>query len=264
MNNKIGVIGGSGFYKLLDEAEEVKVSTPYGVPSSVLSVGKIGKQEVVFLPRHGKEHQYPPHKVPYRANIYALKELGVTKIITCTAVGSIQEKTKPGDIVIIDQFVNWTKNRTDTFYDGPITTHISTAFPYCGQLNTHAHKIAKKLKIKARQGGTVVVIEGPRFSTVAESMFFTKMGWDIINMTQYPEVVLARELGMCYCALGLVTDYDAGVVKKNNLKPVSMKEVIKVFNENNQKSAKLIKKMITELPVKTTCNCHKALENAQI
>jgi len=163
MNNKIGVIGGSGFYKLLDEAKEVKVNTPYGVPSSVLSVGKIGKQEVVFLPRHGKEHQYPPHKIPYRANIYALKELGVTKIITCTAVGSIQEKTKPGDIVIIDQFVNWTKNRTDTFYDGPITTHISTAFPYCGQLNTHAHKIAKKLKIKTAKNALLKIEFPPTF-----------------------------------------------------------------------------------------------------
>ena len=264
MTEKIGVIGGSGFGSLLDNAEEVRVNTPYGAPSSKLLVGKVGRQEVVFLPRHGNEHQLPPHKIPYRANIYALKELGIGKIITATAVGSVQKKIKPGDFVIIDQFVNWTKNRADTFYDGPITAHISTAFPYCGQLNRHAYKTAKKLKIKSHLGGAIVVIEGPRFSTAAESLFFTKMGWDIVNMTQYPEVALAREMGLCYCALALVTDYDAGVIKKEGLKPVSTKEVIKVFGENNQQAAKLITKMISELPKKTTCDCRKVLENAAI
>lgn len=260
----IGVIGGSGFGSLLDKYKEVRVNTPYGAPSGKLLIGKIGKQKVVFLSRHGAEHQYPPHKVPYRANLYALKELGVARIITCTAVGSIQKKIGPGDIVILDQFVNWTKNRPDTFYDGPITTHISTALPYCPQLNHQARKVARKIGIKSHLGGTVVVIEGPRFSTAAESLFFTKMGWDVINMTQYPEVALARELGLCYCALALVTDYDAGVVKKDKLKPVTMKEVIRVFDENNQKAAKLIKRLIASLPTKTTCDCQKVLENAQI
>ena len=202
--------------------------------------------------------------MPYRPNLFALKELGVTQIITCTAVGSIQKKIKPGEIVIIDQFVNWTKSRIDTFYDGPITTHVSTAFPYCPSLSRHARRIAQKIGIKTILGGTVVVVEGPRFSTAAESLFFTKNGWDIINMTQYPEVALARELGMCYCALALVTDYDAGVIRKNKLKPVTTAEVIRVFKENNHRAAKLIKKMIEQIPSKTTCDCHQALENAQI
>lgn len=264
MNEKIGVIGGSGLYTLLDEYQETKVNTPYGAPSAPLSVGKIGKHEVVFLPRHGKDHQYPPHKVPYKANIYALKELGVTQIITCTAVGSIQRKIKPGEILILDQFVNWTKYRPDTFYDGPITTHISTAFPYCQTLNNQALKIAKKIGIKVRLGGTVVVIDGPRFSTAAESLFFTNMGWDVINMTQYPEVTLARELGLCYTALALVTDYDAGVVLKSKLKPVTTRQVLEVFKNNNQKASKLIKEMIKQFSGKLSCECRNALKDAQI
>lgn len=263
MSNIIGIIGGSGFGGILNDSKEIRVNTPYGAPSCPLSIGKIGRHEVVFLPRHGKEHQFPPHRVPYRANIHALKELGVTRIVTCTAVGSIQKKIKPGEIVILDQFVNWTKNRPDTFFDGPITTHISTAFPYCPDLNSYAKKVAAKLKIKTRLGGTVVVIEGPRFSTAAESLFFTKMGWDVINMTQYPEVALAHEIGMCYSALALVTDYDAGVISHEKVKPVSTKEIVKIFSKNNQKAAKLIKKIIADLPERTTCACHKSLENAQ-
>lgn len=261
---KIGVIGGSGFTKLLDSSREIRVDTPYGAPSATPIVGKIGQKEVVFLPRHGTSHQYPPHKVPYRANIYAMKKLGVNKIITCTAVGSIQKKMKPGEFVIIDQLVNLTKNREDTYFDGPITTHVSTAFPYCPQLGKHATKISSDLGILAHPRGTVVVIEGPRFSTAAESIFFTRMGWDIINMTQYPEIALAREMSMCYCAIGLITDYDAGIVLRNAIKPVSTSEVISIMNRNNEKAANLIKKMIESLPIKNSCDCHNSLQNAQI
>lgn len=262
--SRIGVIGGSGFTGILDSYEEIRVNTPYGAPSANPIIGKIGDQEVVFLPRHGLKHEYPPHKVPYRANIYALKELGVNRIITCAAVGSIKNKIKPGDFVILDQFVNWTKNRTDTYFDGPITTHISTAFPYCPQISSIAKKVLVKKGIKHHSKGTVVVIEGPRFSTAAESLFFGKMGWDVVNMTQYPEVALAREMGMCYCALALVTDFDAGVVIKSKIKPVTMEEVLHVFNENNQKAVRTTVDMIKSLPQKSTCNCHKILEDAQI
>lgn len=264
MNEKIGIIGGSGFKNLLEQPKDIRVNTPYGAPSAPLSVGKIGKCEVVFLPRHGYNHQYPPHKVPYQANIHALKELGVKKIITCTAVGSIQKKIKPGDIVIIDQFINLTKNRTDTFYNGPVTTHISTAFPYCPTLNRQILKTAKKIGIKVRLGGTVVVVDGPRFSTAAESSFFTNMGWDIINMTQYPEVTLARELGLCYTALALVTDYDAGVVLKNKLKPVTTRQVLEVFKNNNQKATELINETIKQYSGKLGCECRNVLKDAQI
>jgi len=253
MESKAAIIGGSGFSFPIDNPQEIRVSTPYGPPSANPVVGKIGTREIVFLPRHGLGHQYPPHKIPYQANIYALKELGVSQIITCTAVGSIQRKIIPGSFVILDQFVNWTKNRPDTFFNGPVTTHISTAFPYCTRLGKLAKKYAGSLGIRAHTKGTVVVVEGPRFSTAAESLFFTRMGWDVINMTQYPEIALAREMGMCYMALGLVTDYDAGVITKNDIKPVSTSEVLAVFRENNQKAAQLMLEIVKHL-----------LENAQI
>lgn len=261
---RIGVIGGSGFTGILDAGKEIRINTPHGAPSADPVVGKIGDHEVVFIPRHGINHQYPPHKVPYKANIYAFKELGVEKIITCTAVGSLQKKIRPGDFVVLDQFVNWTKSREDTFFNGPVTTHISTAFPYCPQLRKQAKKTLTGLHIKAHTKGTTVVVEGPRFSTAAESMFFTKMGWDVVNMTQYPEIALAREMGMCYCAIALVTDYDAGVVLKDKIKPVTMDEITSVFKENNKKATVLITKMIKSLPDTSTCDCHRILENAQI
>ncbi|MBU4360882.1 MTAP family purine nucleoside phosphorylase, partial [Patescibacteria group bacterium] len=228
---EIGVFGGSGFYDLIENAKEFEIETPFGKPSDKISVGAINKRRIAFIPRHGNGHKLPPHKIPYKANMWAMKKMGVKRIISPVAVGSLNPFIKPGDFVICDQFVNWTKNRDDTFYNGQVTdlslqnqgqraniikksdyvAHFSMADPYCNELRIIAVKICKKSEINFHETGTVVVIEGPRFSTRAESRFFSSQNLDIINMTAYPEVALARELGMCYLNIGLITDYDAGL-----------------------------------------------------
>ncbi len=260
---EIGIIGGSGFYNLASALEEIKLETPYGPPSDGVTLGKIRNKKVAFLPRHHKEHNIPPHKINYRANIYALKSLGVSRIITSHAVGSLQKKIKIGDFVIIDQFVDRTSGRADTFYDGQLVTHVSSAFPYCPQLRKLAIKEAKKMKLPLHQKGTVVVIQGPRFSTAAESIWFTRMGWDLVSMTEYPEVILARELEMCYCAIAIATDYDAGLVAQGKVRPVSTKVIIENFNKNITKVKKLVLKMIENWPEKVDCDCQKALKGAR-
>jgi len=260
----IAVIGGSGFYNLLNKPELIKVETPYGPPSAKLAVGKVGERKVVFLPRHGYDHELPPSQIPYKANLWAFKSLGVERIIAITACGSLQTKMKRGDFVVVDQFVDRTRHRDDTFFQGPLTTHISSAYPYCEQLSKIAYQTGRKLNIGIHQNGTLVIIEGPRFSTKAESEWFTKMDWDIINMTGYPEVTLAKELELCYCAIALVTDYDVGIVTKEKIKPVSMGEITKVFKENNQKAQKLVLEMIRKIPDERSCECGKVLEGARI
>lgn len=260
---EIGIIGGSGFYDLASKLTEIKMETPYGSPSDKVALGKIAGKKVAFLPRHNKDHLIPPHQVNYRANIWALKSLGVERIITSHAVGSLQENFRPGDFVIIDQFVDRTKNRPDTFFDGAIPTHISAAFPYCPQLRKLAIKTGKMMNLPLHEKGTVVVIQGPRFSTAAESNWFTQMGWEIINMTEYPEVVLAKELEMCFCGLAVVTDYDAGLVARGKVKPVTVKEIIINFNKNMAKAKKLFLNMIENWPQKRTCPCHQSLKGAR-
>ncbi len=257
---KIGIIGGSGFYNFL-KGKEISVTTPYGKPSDkILTFDCLGKK-VAFLPRHGKEHQYPPHKINYRANLYAFKKLGVERIIAPCAVGSLKAEIKPGDFVICNQFINQTRARFDTFFDGPKVIHISTAEPYCLELRKLAIKSCQKLKIPFHKTGTIVIIEGPRFSTRAESNFYSKMG-DIINMTQYPEMVLARELEMCYLSISLVTDYDVGLKRRQDIKPVTAREVLRIFKENNEKVNKLILKIIKNMPEQRTCKCGKVLKEA--
>lgn len=260
---EIGIIGGSGFYDLASDLKEIKVETPYGPPSDKIALGKISGKKVAFLPRHNKDHLVPPHQINYRANIWALKQLGVTRILTSHAVGSLQKEIKPGDFVVLDQFVDRTRGRIDTFYDGQIATHVSTAFPYCPQLRKLAIKVAKEMKLPFHQKGTVVVIQGPRFSTAAESIWFTKMGWEVVNMTEYPEITLAREKEICYCAVAIATDYDAGLVAEGKVKPVSVDQVIKTFQKNIFQVKKLILAMIENWPKKPTCNCQKALEGAR-
>ncbi|MHB1342290.1 MAG: S-methyl-5'-thioadenosine phosphorylase [Coriobacteriia bacterium] len=256
---EIGVFGGSGFYSLLDDPIEVRVDTPYGAPSSPVMCGEIGGRSVAFLPRHGKEHQYPPHMINYRANVYAMKTLGVSQIIGPNACGSLQADVKPGDFVICDQFVDRTWGRKDTFYDGPTTTHVSSADPYCPAMRAVAVGQARELGITVHDRGTVVVIQGPRFSTRAESRWFASQGWEVINMTQYPESYLARELEMCYCNISLITDHDAGA---EGAEPVTNDEVVRVFAENNDKVKALLHAMIPALPVKRDCVCATALEGA--
>ncbi|MDA4121560.1 MAG: S-methyl-5'-thioadenosine phosphorylase [Thaumarchaeota archaeon] len=260
----IGVFGGSGFYKFLKKYDEVTVETPYGFPSAALKLSKIGPRSVAFLPRHGEHHQYPPQTVPYRANIFALKSIGVERVLGPCAVGSLNPKRKPGDFVICDQFVNFTSGRRDTFYDGPETTHISSADPYCPELRKIAKSVAKEIGLPFHYGGTVVVIQGPRFSTRAESVFFRKQGWDVINMTQYPEAVLARELEMCYANISLVTDYDSGLEGDPAVKPVTHEEVIRTFNENIANLRTLITRIIEAVPVERSCDCGSALKGARL
>lgn len=261
----IGLIGGSGFYKFFEKgAKEISVKTKYGNPSDRITVGKIFGKKVVFLPRHGKEHTIPPHKINYRANIAALKKLGVDRIIAPAAVGSLKREIKPGDIVFCDQFIDRTKNRPDTFFDGPKVAHIEMAHPYCEEMRKVAISEAKKGKFKFHKEGTVVVIEGPRFSTTAESLWFSKMGWDIVNMTQYPEAVLAAEMGICYLNISLVTDYDVGVYAKGGAAPVSIEEVLKNFSANIEKLKFLVSSIIKHLPAKHSCDCLIKSERAII
>ncbi len=260
----IGVFGGSGFYSFFEKAETVKITTPFGAPSAPVTIAQVGGKKVAFLPRHGLKHQFPPHKVPYKANIYAFKKLGVKQIISPCAAGSLQAKIKPGDFVILDQFIDRTKGREDTFCNGPDVFHIGGATPYCPDLNKIAYAACKKIKIRVHKTGTVVVVPGPRFSTTAESMLYTSQGGEVINMTQYPEVVLAREMEICFLGIALITDYDVGLSVKGKVKPVDSKEVIKVFNQNLDKSRKLIMEIIKNIPEKRDCLCATALEEARI
>ncbi|MDA3937409.1 MAG: S-methyl-5'-thioadenosine phosphorylase [Actinomycetota bacterium] len=256
---EIGVFGGSGFYELIDNPREFKVNTPFGVPSSPVMYGEIGGRTVAFLPRHGKDHSLPPHMINYRANMWVMKELGVGRIIGPNACGSLKPEVEPGHFVICDQFVDRTWGRKDTFYDGPLTTHVSSADPYCTTMREIATEKAGALGITAHPTGTVVVIQGPRFSTRAESKWFASQGWEVINMTQYPECYLARELEICYCNISLITDHDAGT---EGVEPVSNEEVVRVFGENNHKLKDLLYAMIPALPVERDCACAHALDGA--
>jgi len=260
---EIGVFGGSGFYSLLEVYDEFWVETPYGLPSDKVTVGVVEGRNVAFLPRHGRGHQFPPHMINYRANVWAMKALGVKNLIGPCASGSLQPHIAPGDFVICDQFVDRTSGRKDTFYDGPITTHIAMAEPYCPVLRKIAIECAKEMGIKVHEKGTVVVIQGPRFSTKAESRWFTSMGWEVINMTQYPECYLARELGMSYAMIGLITDWDVGLEGDPNIKPVTHEEVIRVFNENNHKLRELLFRMIPRIPSEASEIARDALKGAR-
>ena len=258
----IGIFGGSGFYNFLENIEEVKIKTPYGDPSDSLFIGNIEGKTVAFLPRHGRKHSIPPHKINYRANLWAMKELGVSRIISPCAVGSLQKEIKPGDFVISDQYVDRTRGRTDTFYDGPIATHVSAADPYCPELRELAIKTTEENKIKCHKTGTIVVIQGPRFSTKSESKWFTSMGWSTINMTQYPEAHLAKELEMCVVNIALATDYDSGLV--GDVAPVSHSEVMQVFQKNLDKLRKVLFNLITLIPhERNKCKCAETLKHAR-
>ncbi len=263
---EIGVFGGSGLYSIEDAKviEEVKVETPFGAPSDLITIVEIAGKRVAFLPRHGRKHQYPPHKIPYKANIWAMKALGVERVLAPNAVGSLQRHVKPGDFVICDQFVDRTRHRDDTFFNGPLTTHVSTADPYCPQLREIAIQACKDLGIPHHEKGTVVVIEGPRFSTKAESRWFTQLGWEVINMTQYPEVTLAREAELCYVNISIVTDYDTGLVAEGEVEPVSAEEVMKNFAASLEKARALLVEMIKGIPPERTCKCGEALKHARV
>jgi 5'-methylthioadenosine phosphorylase len=242
---EVGVFGGSGFYSFLEDVDEVEVETPYGKPSAPFTIGEIGGKRVAFLPRHGRNHELPPAQIPYRANVWAMKELGVRRIIGPNASGALTRELELGEFVVCDQFVDRTTGRADTFYEGPETTHVSAADPYCPDLRGLLVETAAELGIRARDGGTVVTIQGPRFSTRAESKWFQAMGWQVINMTAYPEGWLARELELCYANISMVTDHDVGVVGEE---PVSHETVVRVFDENNEKLRQLLFAVIPKIP----------------
>jgi 5'-methylthioadenosine phosphorylase len=226
-----------------------------------VTVGTIEGREVAFLPRHGVKHEYPPHTLPYRANVWAMKELGVERMLGPCAVGSLQPHVKPGEFVICDQLVDRTNARPSTFYDGPVTTHISFADPYCPTLRRVAIEQSEALDIPNHDRGTMVVIQGPRFSTRAESQNYAQKGWEVIGMTQHPEAPLSRELEMCFLNISLVTDYDVGVI--GEVPPVSHEEVIRVFQENNERLRKLLFAIVSAIPEERDCPCATALANAR-
>ncbi|HAU31578.1 MAG: Purine nucleoside phosphorylase [Desulfotomaculum sp. 46_296] len=263
MEAEIGIFGGSGFYRFLDNVKEYKIETPYGPPSDKIAIADFKGKRIAFLPRHGKEHTIPPHMINYRANVYAMSKLGVNRIFGPCAAGSLQAHVRRGSFVICDQFVDRTWGRGDTFYDGPITTHISAADPYCPEMRKLVINKCKELGFSLHEQGTVVVIQGPRFSTRSESRWFTKMGWEVINMTQYPETILARELGICYVNISLITDYDVGLEGEEFINPVSHEEVFKVFNENNDRLRTLLYAAIEAITSRRNCSCEESLLTAR-
>lgn len=258
---EIGIFGGSGFYAFLDEAHELSVETPFGPPSDSMVVGEIEGRRTAFQPRHGRHHSLPPHKINYLANLWAFKDLGVTRVISPCAVGSLKSEIVPGDFVISDQVVDRTTGRRDTFYDGPQTTHVAFADPYCPELRPLAVKTAGELGIRAHDKGTMVVVQGPRFSTRAESTFYSRQGWEVIGMTQYPEVVLARELEMCFLNISVVTDYDAGT---RSDEAVTATNVVEVLKANNERLRSLLFALVTKIPGERGCPCGSALETARL
>ena len=259
----IGIIGGTGIYdpELLSAKREIKVHTPYGETSDLVTVGEYSGVKAAFVPRHGRGHRIPPHRINNRANIWALQQLGVKRIIAPSAVGSLKENFKPGDISIPDQFMDFTKNRHYTFYDGGQVCHVSLADPFCPELRYIAIDKIKKLKYSLHSEGTYICIEGPRFSTRAESRFFRDiMKADIIGMTLVPEVNLAREAEICYLSIATITDYD---VWANH--PVTSAEIIEMLAKNVEKTKKLIAELVATIPAaRNKCTCGKTLEGALV
>lgn len=260
---RIGVIGGSGLYEMegLTEIEEVKVKTPFGEPSDLIVIGTLEGRRVAFLPRHGRGHQIMPTELPSRANIYALKSLGVEHIIAVSACGSMKEAIHPLDMVIPDQIFDRTRGRINTFFGGGVVAHISFDEPFCPNLSALLYQAARETGAKAHKGGTFVVIEGPSFSTKAESRIYRGWGVEIIGMTVLPEAKLAREAEICYAVLANVTDYDVWHVSE---KPVSVEMLIDNLLKNAEMAKKIIKKVVPNIPEARTCFCPTALKNTII
>jgi 5'-methylthioadenosine phosphorylase len=256
---EVAIIGGTGVYdpEMIDDPREVKVYTPYGAPSDLISLGTYGDRRVAFIPRHGRGHQIPPHRINSRANIWALKQLGVKSIVASSAVGSLREDYEPGDFVITDQFIDRTRKRQDTFYEGGQLCHISSADPICPKLHDFYVDHAKKLDLKVHPTGTYVCIEGPRFSTRAESKLYRQWDADIIGMTLYPECVLAREVELCYVSVAMVTDYDVWAEK-----PVSTQKILETLGKNSVNFKRLVMESIPDIPVEEACGCREALKYA--
>lgn len=258
---EIGIIGGTGIYEpgIIEDTREVNIYTPFGRTSSLITVGYFKGRKIAFIPRHGHGHRIPPHKIPFRANIFAFKELGVKRIISPSAVGSLREDYKPSEFVIVDQFIDRTKWRNDTFYEEGRVCHVSAADPFCSELRGVFFKAAGEMGIPTHKGGTYVCIQGPRFSTRAESKLFRSWGIDVIGMTLYPEVVLAREAEICYISISMITDYDVWAER-----PVSTKEIMNTMSKNGENFKKLIMNTIPKIPEKRSCMCKYSLMDALV
>ncbi|MEV4758364.1 S-methyl-5'-thioadenosine phosphorylase [Micromonospora sp. NPDC049559] len=261
----IGVIGGSGLYEFLDDVTEVPVETPYGPPSDSLFLGELSGRPVAFLPRHGRGHTVPPHRIDHRANLWALRSVGVRQVLAPGAVGGLRPEYGPGTLVVPDQLVDRTSGRTQTYYDGlprtdgqvPAVVHVAFADPYCPVGRGVVVETAAATGWRPVDGGTMVVVEGPRFSTRAESRWYAEQGWSVVGMTGHPEAVLARELALCYTALSLVTDLDSGVEVGEG---VTQEEVLRVFGRSVERLRELLVDVVKALPTgPRDCLCARAL-----
>jgi 5'-methylthioadenosine phosphorylase len=261
MQAEIGIIGGTGLYdpKILRNVEEVTLDTPYGAPSDSITVGELSGRRVAFLPRHGKKHTIRPTDVNSRANIFALKKLGVQRILAPSAVGSLREEFEPGDLVFVDQFIDRTTRREQSFYTGKKVCHISVAEPMCPELRQTLIAASRDAGISTHNTGTYVCIEGPRFSTKAESKMFRSWGADVVGMTIVPECVLAREAEVCYASIANVTDYD---VWKDH--PVCVDDILKITSANIEKVKRIIVEAVARLPKERHCDCGTALKSALV
>ncbi len=259
---EIGVIGGTGFYEFLDDAEELTVETPYGLPSDPIVLGTVAERRVAFVPRHGRDHRFPPHRVPYRANLWALRSLGVRQVLGPCAVGGLRPNLGPGTLVVPDQFVDRTSGRVQTYYDEG-AVHVSLADPYCPTGRAAALASGRAAQWSPTDGGTLVVIEGPRFSTRAESRWFSTNGWSVVGMTGHPEATLARELALCYTSIAVVTDIDAGVEQGHG---VTHAEVLEVFASTMAHLRDVLLDTIPRLPSSDvrSCECGKAVEGLRL
>jgi 5'-methylthioadenosine phosphorylase len=263
---RIAIIGGTGFYRFLDGAKDVIVDTPYGTPSAPICIAEVAGKRVAFIPRHGRNHDYLPSEVPYQANLWALKELGVQQIIAFNTVGSLQPEYRKGHFALVDQFIDRTRGRLDTFFSGSQAAHISSAEPYCSRMRKIAFDALAEADATVHPTGTVVVIQGPRFSTAAESRWFSSQGWHLVNMTQYPEVVLARELELCYANLSYITDYDVAakeVVGSEAAEVVSHAGVLKAFSADSTRVLDMVRRLVKALPETAECACQSALAGAK-
>ena len=254
---RIGVIGGSGFYELLSNPREEKVSTPFGEPSDVITIGEIAGREVCFLPRHGRGHRILPTDLPFQANILAMKQLGVEWIISSSAVGSMKEAIKPGDMVIPDQFIDRTRQRRSTFFGDGCVAHISFADPVCSALTRVVAEAARAAGATVHEGGTYVCMEGPQFSTRAESLVYRSWGVDVIGMTNLQEAKLAREAEICYATVALATDYDCWYEGEED---VTIQQVIETVNKNVAMAKKIVEESVPRIPETRGCGCASAMQ----
>ena len=260
---RIGIVGGSGLYQMdgLTEVTTVEVDTPFGKPSDAVTLGTLKGKNVAFLPRHGSGHSIAPTQLPVRANIYALKTLGVERLISVSAVGSLKEELRPLDLVVLDQLIDRTYSRVNSFFDQGLAAHVSFSHPFCPELSQLLHQSAEAVGATAHMGGTCIVMEGPAFSTLAESQLYRSWGADLIGMTALPEAKLAREAEMCYATIACVTDYDCWHEEEDS---VTVENVVANLNRNASTSREVLQTIIPRIPTERTCSCSVALEHAVI